>query len=76
MMGREEMKRSILQYLEENGSPFEAEDDVLSWWQGLQGLTDSLDDLTMALEELEARGAIEREELDGGLFVYRIVHEG
>jgi len=76
MMEREEMKRSILQYLEDNGNPLESEDDVLSWWQGLQGLTDSLDDLTMALEELEANGAIEKEELDEGLFVYRIVHEG
>lgn len=66
------MQERILEYLRANNGSFESEDEVLAWWKGLQGLVDSLDMLTLALEDLEERGAIVKEVMEKDFFVYRI----
>ncbi len=66
------MQKIILDYLREHSGPIESEDDIITWWKGLQGLTDSLDDLTEALEVLEDSEAIEKVIAEKELFIYRI----
>ncbi len=67
------METRILEYLRANNGPVETEEEVMAWWQGLQGVTESLDDLTMALERLEGRGTIAKEPRGKELFIYRII---
>ncbi|MFQ5480013.1 MAG: hypothetical protein ACE5DW_01910 [Thermodesulfobacteriota bacterium] len=66
------MHEEILEYLKNNNKPLDSEEGVMEWWQGLQGLKPSLDDLTEALEELEDRGAIEKNKMEKDFFIYRI----
>jgi len=68
---REFMHEEILEYLTNYKSPVDSEESVLAWWQGLQGLKPSLDDLTEALEELEDRKLIEKDKMEKDLFIYR-----
>ncbi len=66
------MHEAILEYLKKHTNPIDSEDGVMEWWKGLQALKPSLDDLTEALEELEDRGAIEKDKMEKDFFVYRI----
>ncbi len=66
------MHEEILEYLKNNSNPADSEDGIIEWWQGLQVLKSSLDDLTEALEELEDRGAIEKNKMEKDFFIYRI----
>jgi len=67
------MQKRILEYLRANSGPLTTEEEIMAWWKGLQSLADSLDGLTLAIEELEHMGLIAKEELVKDLFVYRII---
>jgi len=68
------MHNKILEYIKGQAEvSFDSEDAVLAWWQGLNEVVPSYDDLTEALEELEDQEVIEKLMLDNDFFVYRII---
>ncbi len=69
------MHEEILEYLKNTEHISDSEDAVMEWWKGLQSLKPCLDDLTEALEELEDRGAIEKNKMEKDFFIYRIRKE-
>jgi len=51
----------------------DSEEAVLAWWQGLQEMTTSLDDLTEQLEYLEDQDVIEKQQVGTDFFIYRVI---
>lgn len=72
-MQKEDMEKKILEYIKGHDEPLDSEEDVLVWWQGLQEMTTSLDDLTEQLEYLEDQSVIEKKKGEKDLFVYRVI---
>jgi len=70
------MHKKILEYLKEQaGVSLDSEDAVLAWWQGLNDVVPSYDDLTESLEELEDQEFIEKLMLDKDFFIYKIIEK-
>ncbi len=67
------MQKKILEYLEGHVGPFDSEEAVIAWWQGLQDMAASIDELTETLEYLEDQGVIEKQKFGEDLFTYGII---
>ena len=74
MSGTEEISAKILDYLRKNYKAPDAMDamTVANWWQGIQDIDQSLDELTLAIEGLVEEGAIKKQELSNDIFYYKI----
>lgn len=75
MSGTEEISEKILNYLKNN---FKAPDDmdeeaISEWWGGIQEIGESLDDITLGIEDLLAAGAIKKQELVNDIFYYEVI---
>jgi hypothetical protein len=69
---RREIAARVLKYISANpfqGGPAE---ELLRWWQGLEGVHGSVDAVTEVIEELVREEKIEKVDLEEDLFSYRI----
>ena len=69
-----ETSAKILEYLKKNTKGPDAMDamDIADWWGGIQEIGSSLDDITLAIEELLTEGAIKKQELENDAFYYEL----
>ncbi len=69
-----EISAKILEYLKKNSRDPDAMDEIAigDWWGGIQQLGPSLDDITIAIEELLVEGAIKKQDLENDVFYYDI----
>lgn len=71
MSGTEETSAKILEYLKKNTKGPDAM-DVAEWWDGIQDIGPSLDDITLAIEELLTDGTIKKQDLEDDAFYYEL----
>lgn len=69
--GVEFIDRLILDYIKANEEPEETAEGITNWWLELQNVTPSLDALTATLENLVAKGLIEKYIIEDDIFIYR-----
>ena len=72
-MSSREVEEKVLEYIRGNPTVELDADRISEWWQGLQGLDSSIDDVTMAVEKLVDEGKIEQNVLDDDIFIYKPV---
>lgn len=68
--GKDELLGRVLEYIKAHGEELETDEALAQWWLGLQALDPSLDNITVALEELEKSGKIMMVDCGEDLFVY------
>jgi hypothetical protein len=69
---RQEIAARVLGYISANpfrGGPVE---ELVKWWQGLEGVHGSVDAVMEVIEELVQEEKIEKVDLEEDLFSYRI----
>ncbi len=74
MSRTQDISVKIVDYLGKNTKAPDAMDAmaVSNWWQGIQEIDQSLDELTLAIEGLVDEGAIKKQELSNDIFYYKI----
>ncbi len=73
MSSSKEVEEKVLEYIRVNPT-VELDAEVISeWWQGLQGLDGSIDNVTSAVETLVEDGKIAQNVLDDDIFIYKLV---
>ncbi len=70
------LDKQIIDYIANNEGPEETDEGITAWWQNLQNLTPSIDQLTLALENLVEKGIIEQHVIEEGIFVYKLKGDG
>jgi hypothetical protein len=66
-----ELHREILDYLSAHPKAADTLDGILGWWLPRQRYERARKELLRALEELTARGLVERVRIENGTVIYR-----
>lgn len=72
MSSMKEVEEKIVEYIRTNPTVDLDADKISEWWQGLQGLDGSIDNVTIAIETLVEGGVIAQNVLDDDIFIYKI----
>ncbi|MFQ5441860.1 MAG: hypothetical protein ACE5EB_03955 [Thermodesulfobacteriota bacterium] len=73
---QEHLDKEIIDYIAKNEGPEETDEGITAWWQNLERLTPSVDQLTLILENLVEKGVIEQQVIEQGIFVYKLKGRG
>ncbi len=69
----EEISGKILDYIRKNPDAGENTESVSKWWLGLQSMGKTVDEVTMALEDLVDRELIRKEMItEDSIFFYKV----
>ena len=71
VVSRQELIEAIAAYLVRSPAAADTARGIADWWMSAMGLDVSAVEVTEALDSLVQRGVVERNELPGGIPVYR-----
>ncbi len=72
MSSIKDVEGKVVEYIKANPTVELDADRISEWWQGLQGLDTSVDNVTLAIENLVEDGSLEKNVLDGDIFIYKV----
>ena len=67
-----EIEEKVVAYIEANPTVELDADKISEWWQGLQALDASIDNVMVAVETLVEGGTIAQNVLDDDIFIYKL----
>lgn len=69
---KEEVARRIMNYLQKHPDAGDTLEGISKWWVKLERVDESVDNVSVALEELVKKRKIKKREIKGGSLIYRI----
>jgi len=64
------LARRMLEYIRANADAGESIERIAMWWKAIEGMDESVDRVTLALEELVEKGLIVKRDVKNGIFLY------